>query len=322
MRKSSSALRRTTASGPTTRCPARRSTDCPSASKQKPHTPIWAFRHACSGTISALSSPSALTSPMSPFRHSRSGYRSQPNPEAAPNEREARAVGKAGPARATRTPPLVARCASRPIRSQCREAVGEFPGSDDFLYINDKKSILRWGHFGLGTSASAACRAPGRSPQNAVVTFVQPLGILRQPRDKAVVWTPTHGQPLLVGWGRRRHVARDRSRREADGLPSFAVRWLGPSGTKPRSGETDVEARGPRPSVIAFGPCAVGGLSRGGAPRRICAIERILTGRGPNRRNLRDHADGRVCNSSRDRTPGAHEAPRAGHGPADARAGG
>jgi hypothetical protein len=25
-----------------------------------------------------------------------------------------------------------------------REAVGEFPGSDDFLYINDKKSILRW----------------------------------------------------------------------------------------------------------------------------------------------------------------------------------
>jgi len=29
-------------------------------------------------------------------------------------------------------------------RSQCREAVGEFPRSDDFLYINDKKSILRW----------------------------------------------------------------------------------------------------------------------------------------------------------------------------------
>jgi hypothetical protein len=26
----------------------------------------------------------------------------------------------------------------------CREAVGDFPGSDDFLYINDKKSILRW----------------------------------------------------------------------------------------------------------------------------------------------------------------------------------
>jgi hypothetical protein len=25
-----------------------------------------------------------------------------------------------------------------------RAAVGEFPGSDDFLYINDKKSILRW----------------------------------------------------------------------------------------------------------------------------------------------------------------------------------
>ena len=29
-------------------------------------------------------------------------------------------------------------------RSLRREAVGEFPGSDDFLYINDKKSILRW----------------------------------------------------------------------------------------------------------------------------------------------------------------------------------
>jgi hypothetical protein len=24
------------------------------------------------------------------------------------------------------------------------EAVGKFPGSDDFLYINDKESILRW----------------------------------------------------------------------------------------------------------------------------------------------------------------------------------
>jgi len=29
-------------------------------------------------------------------------------------------------------------------RSEGREAVGEFPRSDDFLYINDKKSILRW----------------------------------------------------------------------------------------------------------------------------------------------------------------------------------
>jgi len=29
-------------------------------------------------------------------------------------------------------------------RALRREAVGEFPGSDDFLYINDKKSILRW----------------------------------------------------------------------------------------------------------------------------------------------------------------------------------
>src|ERR1019366_313219 len=29
-------------------------------------------------------------------------------------------------------------------RSSWREAVGEFPGSDEFLYINDKKSILRW----------------------------------------------------------------------------------------------------------------------------------------------------------------------------------
>jgi hypothetical protein len=25
-----------------------------------------------------------------------------------------------------------------------REAVGKLPGSDDFLYINDKESILRW----------------------------------------------------------------------------------------------------------------------------------------------------------------------------------
>src|ERR1019366_6473847 len=33
---------------------------------------------------------------------------------------------------------------ARSGRCLCREAVGEFPGSDDFLYINDKKSILRW----------------------------------------------------------------------------------------------------------------------------------------------------------------------------------
>jgi len=35
------------------------------------------------------------------------------------------------------------RCSGPPL-SPRREAVGEFPGSDDFLYINDKKAILRW----------------------------------------------------------------------------------------------------------------------------------------------------------------------------------
>jgi hypothetical protein len=42
--------------------------------------------------------------------------------------------------------PIVRHGAGRtgPARSPRREAVGEFPGSDDFLYINDKKSILRW----------------------------------------------------------------------------------------------------------------------------------------------------------------------------------
>jgi hypothetical protein len=28
--------------------------------------------------------------------------------------------------------------------SDCREAVGKLPGSGDFLYINDKESILSW----------------------------------------------------------------------------------------------------------------------------------------------------------------------------------
>ena len=64
-------------------------------------------------------------------------------------------------------------------RSLRRAAVGQFPRSDDFLYINDNESRLRW-VFGLGSSVSAAHSAPVGSPPNAVITFVQPLGILRR----------------------------------------------------------------------------------------------------------------------------------------------